>query len=230
MKKIASLHLEYLLNKMNIFVFSICTLIFSIAISSNLIDVYSSTSYMNKSEIYLEGSLILFEIFSVILSCFIFSFNFLKEKDEYRYLCVKKEDEKKLFLIKKIIVSLMFLYFFELINLMVLLLMGYLGVYRFCISSIYHYKIFFVLLQVIYYGFLSMLLVKLCNNLFTIMLPMLGKFMSLYLVDSKNEIAKLITFLFPSSANGDLSNVFLICIEVIVLFYIVIYLDVTKEY
>lgn len=230
MKKLVSLHLEYLFNKTNIFVFCICTLIFSIANTSNFIDVYTTTSCNNKSEIYLEGSLILFEIFSVILSCFIFSFNFLKEKDEYRYLCVKSDDEKKIFLIKKIIASLLYLLLFSLVNLFILLLIGYIGILNFNIKDIYILQIFSIFLELLYYSFISLLLIKVFDNLFIVMVPIIGKFMSLYLIDSKNELSKVILFWFPSSYNSNIIQTLTVIIEIIFLFLIIIWIEINKDY
>lgn len=230
MKKLVNLHLEYLFNKINIFVFSICTLIFSLANASNLVDVYTTTSYTNKSEIYLEGSLILLEVFSVILSCFIFSFNFLKEKDEYRYLFVKNEDERKEFLFKKIIASFLFLLLFESLNLFILLVIGYIGIDNFNIDSIFCFRIVCIFVQLFYFGLFSLLLIKTFDNLFIVMLPIIGKFMALYLIDSKNNLAKVFLFWFPSSSNNNLSKVLLVIVEIIVLFIVVTYIEINKDY
>lgn len=227
MKRLVSLHLEYLFNKVNIFVFSICTFIFFVAISSNLVDVYTTTSYNNKSKIYLENSLILFEVFSVILSCFIFSFNCLKEKDEYRYLCVKNEDEKKLFLRKKIVASFLFLFLFTLINLLGFLLIGYLGIKDFNINWSFCFKIVSLFLHLIYYGLLTLFLIKLFDNLFIVMIPIIGKFISLYLVESKNTLSKYIFILFPSVNK---SNVLLVIIQSMIFFIMIIYIEINKEY
>lgn len=115
-------------------------------------------------------------------------------------------------------------------NLFILLLIGYIGILNFNIKDIYILQIFSIFLELLYYSFISLLLIKVFDNLFIVMVPIIGKFMSLYLIDSKNELSKVILFWFPSSYNSNIIQTLTVIIEIIFLFLIIIWIEINKDY
>ena len=77
------LHLNYFFNKVNLFIFLSSLVLILIAILAIVSDLDPNIYSINQ---YYQSSYLLFSIFSNSFACFLFSFNYLKEQDEYRYL------------------------------------------------------------------------------------------------------------------------------------------------
>ena len=116
------LHLNYFFNKINLFIFLSSIVLIFIAILATAIDLDQSFYSVNQ---YYQSSFLLFSIFSNSFACFLFSFNYLKEQDEYRYLIVLNNKDKLTYLTSKLLVSILILILFHLIVVLIINVLGF---------------------------------------------------------------------------------------------------------
>ncbi|HHU21489.1 MAG TPA: hypothetical protein GXZ51_03480 [Acholeplasma sp.] len=217
------LHLNYFFNKINLFIFLSSIVLIFIAILATAIDLDQSFYSVNQ---YYQSSFLLFSIFSNSFACFLFSFNYLKEQDEYRYLIVLNNKDKLTYLTSKLLVSILIMVLFHLIILLIINVLGFIFL-KATIDSYYLKVSINTLLLNLLFGFLSLILIKMTNRILIIFVPLFISFM-INFIESKS-FKKIVAILFPVLDKTLLFNIlhflFLYFICLLVIYFLEVYLD-----
>lgn len=217
------LHLNYFFNKVNLFIFLSSIVLIFIAILATAIDLDQSFYSVNQ---YYQSSFLLFSIFSNSFACFLFSFNYLKEQDEYRYLIVLNNKDKLTYLTSKLLVSILIMVLFHLIILLIINVLGFIFL-KATIDSYYLKVSINTLLLNLLFGFLSLILIKMTNRILIIFVPLFISFM-INFIESKS-FKKIVAILFPVLDKTLLFNIlhflFLYFICLLVIYFLEVYLD-----
>ncbi len=217
------LHLNYFFNKVNLFIFLSSLVLILIAILAIVSDLDRNVYSINQ---YYQSSFLLFSIFSNSFACFLFSFNYLKDQDEYRYLIVLNNKDKISYLTSKLLVSILILILFHLIVVLVINVFGFIFL-RTTIDSYYLKISVNTLLLNLLFGFMSLILIKLSNRILIIFVPLFISFM-INFIESKS-FKKIISILFPVLDNKFLFNclhfLFLYFVCLVIIYSLEVYLD-----
>ncbi|MFA7051000.1 MAG: hypothetical protein WC189_02790, partial [Bacilli bacterium] len=217
------LHLNYFFNKVNLFIFLSSLVLILIAILAIVSDLDRNVYSINQ---YYQSSFLLFSIFSNSFACFLFSFNYLKDQDEYRYLIVLNNKDKISYLTSKLLVSILILILFHLIVVLVINVFGFIFL-RTTIDSYYLKISVNTLFLNLLFGFMSLILIKLSNRILIIFVPLFISFM-INFIESKS-FKKIISILFPVLDNKFLFNclhfLFLYFVCLVIIYSLEVYLD-----
>lgn len=217
------LHLNYFFNKVNLFIFLSSLVLILIAILAIVSDLDRNVYSINQ---YYQSSFLLFSIFSNSFACFLFSFNYLKDQDEYWYLIVLNNKDKISYLTSKLLVSILILILFHLIVVLVINVFGFIFL-RTTIDSYYLKISVNTLFLNLLFGFMSLILIKLSNRILIIFVPLFISFM-INFIESKS-FKKIISILFPVLDNKFLFNclhfLFLYFVCLVIIYSLEVYLD-----
>jgi hypothetical protein len=217
------LHLNYFFNKVNLLIFLSSLVLILVAILAIVADLDKTIYSINQ---YYQSSFLLFSIFSNSFACFLFSFNYLKEQDEYRYLIVLNNKDKISYLTSKLLVSILILILFHLIVVLVINVFGFIFL-RATIDSYYLKISVNTLFLNLLFGFMSLILIKLSNRILIIFVPLFISFM-INFIESKS-FKKIISILFPVLDNKFLFNclhfLFLYFVCLVIIYSLEVYLD-----
>ena len=217
------LHLNYFFNKVNLFIFLSSLVLILIAILAIVSDLDRNVYSINQ---YYQSSFLLFSIFSNSFACFLFSFNYLKDQDEYRFLIVLNNKDKISYLTSKLLVSILILILFHLIVVLVINVFGFIFL-RTTIDSYYLKISVNTLFLNLLFGFMSLILIKLSNRILIIFVPLFISFM-INFIESKS-FKKIISILFPVLDNKFLFNclhfLFLYFVCLVIIYSLEVYLD-----
>lgn len=217
------LHLNYFFNKVNLLIFLSSLVLILVAILAIVADLDKTIYSINQ---YYQSSFLLFSIFSNSFACFLFSFNYLKEQDEYRYLIVLNNKDKISYLTSKLLVSILILILFHLIVVLVINVFGFIFL-RTTIDSYYLKISVNTLFLNLLFGFMSLILIKLSNRILIIFVPLFISFM-INFIESKS-FKKIISILFPVLDNKFLFNclhfLFLYFVCLVIIYSLEVYLD-----
>ena len=217
------LHLNYFFNKVNLFIFLSSLVLILIAILAIVSDLDPNIYSINQ---YYQSSFLLFSIFSNSFACFLFSFNYLKDQDEYRYLIVLNNKDKISYLTSKLLVSILILILFHLIVVLVINVLGFIFL-KVTINSYYLKISVNTLFLNLLFGFMSLILIKVSNRILIIFVPLFISFM-INFIESKS-FKKIISILFPVLDNKFLFNclhflfLYFVCLGII--YFLEVYLD-----
>ncbi len=217
------LHLNYFFNKVNLLIFLSSLVLILVAILAIVADLDKTIYSINQ---YYQSSFLLFSIFSNSFACFLFSFNYLKDQDEYRYLIVLNNKDKISYLTSKLLVSILILILFHLIVVLVINVFGFIFL-RTTIDSYYLKISVNTLFLNLLFGFMSLILIKLSNRILIIFVPLFISFM-INFIESKS-FKKIISILFPVLDNKFLFNclhfLFLYFVCLVIIYSLEVYLD-----
>lgn len=217
------LHLNYFFNKVNLLIFLSSLVLILVAILAIVADLDKTIYSINQ---YYQSSFLLFSIFSNSFACFLFSFNYLKEQDEYRYLIVLNNKDKISYLTSKLLVSILILILFHLIVVLVINVFGFIFL-RTTIDSYYLKISVNTLFLNLLFGFMSLILIKVSNRILIIFVPLFISFM-INFIENKS-FKKIVSILFPVLDNKLLFNclhfLFLYFVCLVIIYFLEVYLD-----
>ncbi|HQQ39273.1 MAG TPA: hypothetical protein PKY72_03150 [Bacilli bacterium] len=217
------LHLNYFFNKVNLFIFLSSLVLILIAILAIVSDLDPNIYSINQ---YYQSSYLLFSIFSNSFACFLFSFNYLKEQDEYRYLIVLNNKDKISYLTSKLLVSILILILFHLIVVLIINVLGFIFL-KVTINSYYLKISINTLFLNLLFGFMSLILIKVSNRILIIFVPLFVSFM-INFIENKS-FKKIVSVLFPVLDNNFLFNcwhfLFLYFVCLVIIYFLEVYLD-----
>lgn len=203
MIRLLKLHRKYLFNKINVIIISIVIFLF-ILIAFVVISPFTNSekAWMMREVFasnYEEVYLMFTKVITVLLSCYLFTTYFSKHFDEYKYLLLTKVTKNKYYITKSITLMLMLTLIMGILMLTYLLI-GSLLTDWFVVEGIIIFKFLNILLIDMVYGLLSLIIVLIFKNIYTIVLSFSIYFLSEILLDynKSNNIVKLGTLFFPN--------------------------------
>jgi len=202
-------HFNYLINKATIFIIII---VFLISLFSNLISITSinsELSYVENNKIYFFNSLLIIKILASFLSVFIFSYSFLPKSDQYVFLIVTADISRLKYLLTKILAISIFLGLFIWIQMVMYILVGFIGYHMFIFDINIFTAFINLFLLIIYFGGLGCLLVQVIDNIYTVIIPISLMNIGTIINEEKiNVLYKIYNLLFINFKNETWSFVY----------------------
>lgn len=222
MKKIINFHLYYLLNKVTIFVFSFIILLSLLSDITNFISITEITSKNEYNEIYFTTSFFMIKTLVIFLAIFLYAYTNLSVQEQYSYLILTSNVTRVKYLFSKLLTLMIFLFLFILIEFTIFCVVGIIGYPYFYIKK-YYVSFLSLFLIANYYGYLSLLIVKLLDNIFAIMVPFILYQIGVVLNQNKHnkKFLKIYNIFWPSFSengyDGTNTNLYIIIASIIVI-------------
>lgn len=202
--KIYQLHRKYLFSKINVIITTILigiTILFSIAIIEPFKD--SSVRWMNRFYItnnFEQAYITFVKIIMIFFSCYLFSSCFSKNNDNY-YIILIDNISKSKYLISKVVTIKI-----KILEILVIILFIYIVInyvfnqwYIINISIFKSFGIIYLLVNI--YGLVSLILIKVINTIYSVMISLGFYLISEILIDYEvsSQMISIIQLFFPTT-------------------------------
>jgi len=197
MKNLIKCHLNYLISKTTIIVSLIAGLIIVIISISSVLMLDKNVKYSENNYLYFYNGFLITKIIIVIFSVFIFGYSFSSKSDQYIIILVAAGITRTRIITTKILALSMVMFILCYFSYFQYLLIGLVFFKEFIFMM--DYLIAYIALYMIayFFGLVSMLLIQIFDNIYTIIIPFALMNLSEILNEYKGSIIKVINLIIP---------------------------------
>lgn len=222
------LHLKYILNKYNIFTFSLILGIFLVVLIINMISISNNYSIEFMRDTYFYNVVLILKLIVNILIVFIISISSTNYQESYQLFIINQRKERikffltkilALFLITCVIICLFFILFVA---------VGLFGSKWFIIEKRHLLYFIYLSLNSFMYGMFTYCLIKYLNSLIVVIIPCFIVIFQEAFIDSL--VVRYVSYLFPIIINGIEPCLSYGIIHLIILIFCYIGIGLIKSY
>lgn len=194
------LHLKYILNKYNIFTFSMILGIFFVVLIINMISISDNYSIEFMRDTYFYNVVLILKLTINILIVFIVSISSTNYQESYQLFIISNRKGRFKFFLSKIIILFLITSFIISLFFILFVVVGLLGSKWFIIEK--RHILFFIYLCLIsfMYGMFTYSLIKYLNSLIVVIIPCLLVVFQEAFFDTM--VVRYVSYLFPIIING----------------------------
>lgn len=170
MKALIKCHFNYLISKMTIIISLIAYLIILMVTATSIFFLDVDLSFRENNYMFFYDSFIIAKIITIIFSIFLFSYSFLSKVDNYNIILIASGIKKTKIIITKMITISLVIFIFVYIIYFSYLLIGVIFYKNFLFESKYLFSYLNLYLICLFFGFFSVLLIQVFNNIYTIII------------------------------------------------------------
>ena len=174
-----------------------------------ILTMNDNVSSIENNFLYFNNSILMIRFIGGVWTIFFFSYSFISRTDQYVYLICTARISRVKYFVTKIMALLSWVGLFVWIEYVLFLLIGFSGYQRFIFSGDSLNGYFNCFLLMVYYGFLSLFLIQIINNIFTLIIPV--TIMNVGIIINENAsglIYRIYNFFFPNFVNDTVGFVF----------------------